>query len=402
MNSASYLKEYVIESELCTRCGTCIGVCPCKVFTFQDDEIQTNEASCIDCGLCKKTCPGVDFDFLRYANNGDIQSRYFGHYRSIIKGRSKCEGVCGASGGVVTTILIHLLNSKQINGALVVSSYNGLGFEPIIADNEALINDSAQSKYCLIPMNKLLADVKKKEGQFAFVGLPCQVHGLRKAMEFDPILKKKINLIIGLFCGFNMYYEATDYLISQSKIPEKNIKNVEYRSKVGDNTGFCVTSLDGTRFFTSKSEYAFLNMVFVPRRCLKCYDYSAEFADLSVGDAWELKNASRVILRSIKAENIISDLVKEKLVDIFESSEYEILKKQKKIIDNKKLYIWERFKYFKHKPQYNVAPIPLNGKEKIGAFIFNSAVLLGTSKFAKLVLRIVPYRFITVLLNKKR
>jgi Pyruvate/2-oxoacid:ferredoxin oxidoreductase delta subunit len=48
----------VVEPELCTNCGTCIGRCQMGAIALNEDEIaEVNLDRCIGCGLCVTTCP---------------------------------------------------------------------------------------------------------------------------------------------------------------------------------------------------------------------------------------------------------------------------------------------------------------------------------------------------------
>lgn len=57
-----------MSSELCCGCTACASVCPKKCISFCIDEEgfkipKVDEEKCIDCGLCKKTCPALNSDF---------------------------------------------------------------------------------------------------------------------------------------------------------------------------------------------------------------------------------------------------------------------------------------------------------------------------------------------------
>ena len=48
-----------IDLTKCTKCGTCIEVCPEEVYDEADDgaPINARDASCTDCGICVEECP---------------------------------------------------------------------------------------------------------------------------------------------------------------------------------------------------------------------------------------------------------------------------------------------------------------------------------------------------------
>ena len=47
---------YVI-SEKCTKCGTCVPVCPSEAISEGDSQNVIDPDKCVDCGLCADECP---------------------------------------------------------------------------------------------------------------------------------------------------------------------------------------------------------------------------------------------------------------------------------------------------------------------------------------------------------
>ena len=61
--------EKVHNEDLCTGCGTCMGICPNEAVKIIKDEHrgiyfpQVDKNLCSECGLCFKVCPGYSVDF---------------------------------------------------------------------------------------------------------------------------------------------------------------------------------------------------------------------------------------------------------------------------------------------------------------------------------------------------
>ncbi|MDR1000711.1 MAG: nitroreductase family protein [Clostridiales bacterium] len=276
--------EQVVRRNLCCLCCTCVGVCPTEAISYADEKISVDHEKCIACGKCAKCCPGDD----HRAESADI-----GKYIAIYKGYSPSYRDIGASGGAATGILVGLLERGEIDGAVVVGN-SGV----TIARTKAVIIGAAQSKYVFTPVNAILRELRSDE-KYALVGLPCQIQALRRVR---PDI-----LAIGLFCGFNLSRKATDFLVRKAGITGK----VEYRAKLDGETGFRVTAEDGRSWFTDKHSYTLLNMFYTRHRCLKCRDFAAELADISVGDAWENAGMSRIITRTERGVAALSGLVLE-------------------------------------------------------------------------------------------
>ena len=48
----------VINSKKCTKCGTCVEICPVGVFAKEGDKvIVKNPDACIGCRACEVQCP---------------------------------------------------------------------------------------------------------------------------------------------------------------------------------------------------------------------------------------------------------------------------------------------------------------------------------------------------------
>ena len=48
----------IIDQSKCTKCGTCIGVCPVNVFEkTEDGVVVAKPEECIGCRACEAQCP---------------------------------------------------------------------------------------------------------------------------------------------------------------------------------------------------------------------------------------------------------------------------------------------------------------------------------------------------------
>lgn len=300
-------------------------------------------------------------------------------------------------GGIITQLLVSLVEQGYADEVITTSDLQipSLTTSVIVMNKREDIIANSGSKYILNPNNIVLQEILKNDKKYIYVGLPCQIQGLQKAMDVMPKLKSRIVLTIGLFCGFNMAQRGTKFLIKKSRFLSADINSIKYRKKFQGQTGFYISGSKGT-FFVPKHSYTFLNLFFSPKRCLSCYDYTAEFADVSVGDAWECeKSSSRVIIRSEKAEQIISRLCEMGVFHFEDSSVQDIIKTQKMIISHKKYDFWLRKKASKKFPDYNIEDlaVQLSKKELRHAFLMNFIINVAHSMFGQSLLNIIPFSF---------
>ncbi len=296
----------IVDGGLCHRCGSCIGICPTSVLGLDDEEYPRvkNLSACTDCDLCVRVCPGDEFNFR------EIHQSKFGAEPSILATHGQFQEAAIAyaadmklrsdstSGGLVTALLIHLLETKQIDGAVVIAPDKEILWKgrPTIARSKDALLGTAKSKYAISPTNSVLSEIRDSPGKYAVVGLPCQIHGIEKARRLDERLNDRITLTIGLCCHAAIEHEAFRVLWEQ--LGEKARTARRFISRVGKHPGTPHLELqDGSLYpvyFGDRGGYRpssievinILYRLYTPARCLTCFDAMAEFADISVGDPW--------------------------------------------------------------------------------------------------------------------
>lgn len=345
----------VVKKGLCTGCGTCYSLCPnhsinMKIHKKKGIYIPRINERCDNCGICLKVCPGHEFDFRKF--NNEIFGRLpndslLGNFLRCSLGYSTDEKIRynSSSGGIVTQILISALEMGLIDGALVTRMKKDDPFipEPFIARSKKEIIEASKSKYCPVPANialKTILEEEEDDKKFAVVGLPCHVHGIRKAEKVNKILKKKIIMHIGIFCSTMPSFLATKFILHKYSIDKEKVKSFSYR---GNGWPGCLkVKLEKNKRTIPINEYRSSGFAeyFIPIRCKLCIDMSNEFADLSIADAWIpeiIKNdnigTSIILTKNNNAKKFLENFnsiktVKMKPEDVIKSQDY--LKKKKK------------------------------------------------------------------------
>ena len=372
------LRREIIEAGLCTRCGSCIGICPNDAVNLSDPLGEcipvANENQCVKCDApCLTACPGkyVDFPHLNETIFGGPPEDYLlGHAPEIFVGYATDPEIRAraASGGAITAIVKHLLETGIVQGVacLIDDPAQPLQPRPVIATSWDVLRLSQQSKYSLAPMNTILKDIAQFKGPVAYVGLPDQVQSVRKLQLAGHSSTQNISLIIGSFCGaVNHFASVKDFLLKHGVRNLEEVLRIEYRA--GDWPGkLRVTLRDGRRIELEKFYANYMNLFYVVQRTLFCVDLSNELADISVGDAWAPRYEHRhegfslVIGRTEVGKSFLSRCGHAAVIELLPTNRTDAIEMHSHGLFNKKKAVWSRIdlrkKLGKAIPQYGYRP----------------------------------------------
>jgi coenzyme F420 hydrogenase subunit beta len=374
---------HIVDGGLCHRCGSCVGICPTKVLGRDADEYPRVDhlSACTDCDLCVRVCPGDEFDLNAF------HQEIYGSPATITDTHGPFErGVLAAStdpfirehstsGGLVTALLAHLLESGEIDGAVCIGSDEAELWKgkAIVARSRQELLSSMKSKYAISPTNSVFGEIREIPGRYAIVGLPCQIHGFLKAAQLDPRIKSRVVLSIGLFCHAAIEHEA--FHVMWETLGDKKAQVKRFISRVGKHPGTPYVELkDGSLYpfyFGNRSGYRpssievinVLYRLFTPVRCTTCFDGLSDFADISVGDPWMAPPEDHVdlyqgwsfgLLRSARGVAAYEKLVKAGKVESVEVTRREVLESNKLMASEKR---WRAFRVIEtHRRQGKAIP----------------------------------------------
>jgi len=357
----------IIKENLCTGCGTCASLCPQGLIKMHKNNekgvyipvLELEE--CNNCNLCLDVCPGhsVDFNKLNkfiFGKNPD--NMLLGNYENCYTGHAVDSNIRynSSSGGLITSLLIFALEEGLIDGAVVtkMSEENPLEPKVFIAKTREDIIEASKSKYCPVPANIAIRSILDSEGKFAFVGLPCHIHGIRKAEMLNKKLREKIVLHIGIFCGHTPNFLGTEYLLYRLGINKEQVKKIDYRGE-GWPGSMTISLKNGDKEIVNKSAYwgdLFGKKFFTPLRCTLCTDGVCEFADISFGDAWlpeflyDKKGVSIIVSRNKIGNDILQLAKSRKKIQLERVNGDKIIQSQEWVLNFKKRDLNVRFFLF--------------------------------------------------------
>lgn len=193
-----------------------------------------------------------------------------------------------ASGGLVSGVLVHLLEQGRVQAAVVsrIGAADGtIQAVTELACTRAEVLACAGSSYIDTPVVRRVKALRDYPGRLAVVALPCQVRQLRRLMARDALLQERVYAIVSLFCRGTVtpqFYE--DYFarmgidpgaVESVKVTRSHIRGtVSVRLRDGD-----VRSLK----FQQMNAYRIAGFHAKPL-CLWCDEHLGAEADIAVGD----------------------------------------------------------------------------------------------------------------------
>jgi coenzyme F420 hydrogenase subunit beta len=315
----SDLKREVVDKSICSLCGTCVAFCDKIRLDVGEGE---NEAGVPEfgedydtvCGLCYTFCPRTFLPVSeierRILGAESAEEDVLGVYKSCYAVRSKKADIKGQDGGAVTSLLAYALEEGMIDGAVITASDNQ--WKPIIkvAKNYEELKEGAGTKYTLYPS---VVGIKEamEEGCAAigFVGLPCQIQGLRKVQTAEQpydVGKEKIKLLVGLFCMENFTEDLLEF-IAKKYVKLENVKKVDIKGKE-----FLVSDDEGEVHAIPLEEIK----DYIGEGCSVCMDYTAELADISVGSVGSEGGWSTVFVRTERGEEVVKGAIEKGYIEV--------------------------------------------------------------------------------------
>jgi coenzyme F420 hydrogenase subunit beta len=306
------LMTQVIRPNLCSFCGACMAACPVSVL-WPVGEQPTLVGSCGLCEICYYQCPTVEFskdDVEMFLHNRTRRpDEPIGITRGVYVGKATRKEIQSQAqdGGVVTALLAYAMESKLIDAAVVAGRDSKWVPKPKVATKYEDLVENAGTKYTpsptLLGVRSAIDEyVKHKVG---VVGTPCQIRAVRR-IQTSPMgnakLAKAITLSIGLFC---MESYAYDKLV-EAYVGSKGI----------DPTTVTRMGIKKGSFIAWSGENELLHVplkevdTFVRNSCNQCDDFTAEYADVSVGGVGCPTGYSTVIPRTEKGLELLRNAEK--------------------------------------------------------------------------------------------
>ncbi|MFX1316465.1 MAG: dihydroorotate dehydrogenase electron transfer subunit [Promethearchaeota archaeon] len=308
------LDSEIIKSDKCLYCGACGAFC--SNINFDNiREIPIEDGSCKDVstcrdgfGLCYNICPrtGTDQIPLTLLDKwvfAKEQEKILGHYIQIVSSRITDLGLnkVPMEAGPLTALLWVAMEKKLIDSAIITDKDENFNPFPIIASDQNELFKGIGYKPSQNPILSLIGEAINKEFRdIAIVGTPCQIQALRKLQNhprFDYEAYDLVSLAIGIFC-FGTFHNQK--LLEYYK--EFNINSSEIQRIFIDRNNFKMKIRTNSKTFEIPYNYLYDNVI--RKACFACSDYTASFADISIGELGSENEWRTFIIRTPRGKEV--------------------------------------------------------------------------------------------------
>lgn len=337
----------------CVGCGTCAFLDPAFTIAknndgcyqaFMQSGIQNPAKVESACPFASSTNEDAIGNDLFGSQAGIQHDQYLGYYLNAYVGYVSADGwrSRGSFGGMVSWLASKMLEEGLADA--VVHVKDGPDPEHMytyqVSHSVEELKTGAKSKYYPVEMSEVLAYVRKHEGRYLFIGIPCFVKAVRLLRCQDPVLNERIRYCIGLVCG----HLKSDFFAKseawESGVPLEDIARVDFRHKTpgspASDYAVEVKRVSGDEpVVTRTAELSTTNWglgYFKYNACDYCDDVLAETADVTFGDAWIPKyvndgeGCNVIVVRNQDVQNLI-DAHRDELV-LHDSDSAEVYQSQ--------------------------------------------------------------------------
>lgn len=290
----------VCSIDKCNGCMACIDKCPKSCITIEDNIYSYNAVKnmniCINCGQCEKICPN---NVLTEKMEPIIWKQ--GWAASGIRSNS-------SSGGVASEIIRLFI---EAGGYVASCLFEDGQFIFDITNNEERAKCFAGSKYVKSNPEGIYKKIQErlKTDNVLFIGLPCQVAGIK---NYVNVKNQEKLFTIDLICHGTPSPKVLEKFLEDKKINIRNCYDIKFRTntKFGLKDGSKVITPEGTDDYL----LTFLDAIIYTDNCYLCqFAELHRISDITLGDSRgteytdeEKNGVSLILVQTDKGKELLS------------------------------------------------------------------------------------------------
>lgn len=327
----------IVRAGLCAGCGLCASLAgPDKIsmglnikgnmrpLVLQPIDEETNRKILATCPGVTLTGPGTPEGVSTHPVWGPIRQMHRS-WSAEAKVRHHA-----AAGGTLTGLGRYLLDSGEVSAILHVRASTKQPWltEAQISRTPDEVYSGAQSRYGpAAPLLHVKALLDAGES-FAVIAKPCDISAMRSLARIDPRVDQQVKYLLTNFCGGVFNAQIARAMIRFHGVDESEVETFRFRGD-GWPGSHRVQTKDGRNFdmsydsaYTPARPWGY-DMQF---RCKICPDAVGEVADISVPDAWILRDGKPIydeapgqnvaVVRTERGANLLARAAKDGYLEL--------------------------------------------------------------------------------------
>ncbi|MHA1794388.1 MAG: Coenzyme F420 hydrogenase/dehydrogenase, beta subunit C-terminal domain [Promethearchaeota archaeon] len=336
--------DEVVNTGKCSNCGACETVCVldgADVIKKDENNVRSFDMDkCESCGLCYSACPRSSFG--EYLMEQQEQSGIIGKYLFIKTCKTTLPELKDKyqDGGVVTSLLLYLLDMEYIDATVVVKNDENWIPKAILTNDRDEIINSAGTVYATTPIFDALKNIKSMDLakyhassvdslRVAMVSLPCQVSALSRMKKTQIFPANIIKFNIGLFCFENFDHSVLyqDKIAKQMNVPLNEIQSINIKGNM------IIMRKNGEKMELEPAQFQPL----AREGCHWCGDLTSIDADLSCGGIGAPAGYTTVVIRTAKGLKLMEQAMAKGYIKEGPPPKIKLLRKIARIKKKKQL-----------------------------------------------------------------
>ena len=320
------LNDEIIQTGKCVYCGACGAFCANIKFDLEN-EIPIEDGSCEDSntcrdgyGVCYNLCPKTETEMIPLSLLdkwvfGIKSERILGHYIEIVSVRltDSIKKDFPSYVGPLTALLSTAMDKNFIDAAIITEKNDLYHPHPMIAKTREDLFKGSGYKPQQNPTVSLVGDAINKEFvDIAVVGTPCQIQALRKLQThpiFDFEAYDLVSLTIGTFCTGTFHNKALTEIFNEYEVKENEIREIK-----PDHDNFKLNIKSESKVVEIPLNYLYDKAI--RKACFSCSDYTASFADISIGNFGSEEGWDTFIIRTERGKEIFDSAVNQGIFEV--------------------------------------------------------------------------------------
>jgi len=281
------------KGALCAGCGGCAGVFPDKVSMEMAPPgfLRPRESAPLDeteQAALARFCPALG---QTVAPEGRTDHVLWGPYVGMQTGWSTDPELrfAGASGGALSGILLHLLESGAVEAVVQIAADpdNPIGNRTVVSTTRAELIAAAGSRYApSAPLERVLELVASGR-RHAFVGKPCDAAALRALAAERAEVAAAFPVIVSFFCAGVPSETGARGVVSALGAAMPELAGFRYRGQGWPGRATATLANGDAPSMSYHESWGRILSRHVQHRCKICADGTGKAADIVCADAWE-------------------------------------------------------------------------------------------------------------------